>query len=83
MARFLEPGDEELTNHTKRTWIGTLRYMSPEQVGAEFGEVEASSDVYSLGVLGFEMLTGHTPYEVDTKECFIVTRFTNKVAVRQ
>jgi tRNA A-37 threonylcarbamoyl transferase component Bud32 len=43
-----------------REIFGTPYYMSPEQGHAE--EIDARSDLYSLGVMFFEMLTGHKPY---------------------
>src|SRR4026208_1450259 len=45
--------------------IGTPQYMSPEQCSHE-GEIDARSDIYSLGVILFEMLVGHVPFSGDS-----------------
>jgi serine/threonine-protein kinase PpkA len=52
----------EITGHGEI--FGTPYYMSPEQGHA--GEVDQRSDIYSLGIIFYEMLTGEKPFRADT-----------------
>jgi WD40 repeat protein/predicted Ser/Thr protein kinase len=61
--------DADLRTQAERTrtgqLLGTLSYMSPEQVVADPATLDARSDVYTLGVILFELLADRLPYHLD------------------
>ena len=65
IAKIVE-GDVKLTKTGTR--MGSVVYMSPEQVMGR--DVDQRSDIYSLGVTLFEMLTGRLPYDTQTESEF-------------
>lgn len=62
VARLLD-ADSALRTRTGQV-IGTLAYMSPEQAMGDLDRVDTRTDVYALGVLGYEMLCGRLPHEI-------------------
>jgi serine/threonine-protein kinase len=64
-------------NVTGSAIIGTPAYMAPEQ--AQGVEVDGRADIYALGIILFEMLTGKQPYEADTPMAVAIKHITDPV----
>jgi serine/threonine-protein kinase len=69
IARAVSEGDSRLT--ATGIAIGTPTYMSPEQAAGE-RTIDGRSDLYSLGVLGYQMLTGEPPFVANSTPAILV-----------
>jgi len=67
----------QASNVTGSGIIGTPAYMAPEQASGE--TVDGRSDIYALGIILFEMLTGKQPYEADTPMGVAIKHITDPV----
>ncbi len=72
IAKQLAPSDSEAASTTLHSQPMTLLYASPEQI--EGRRIRPASDIYSLGVLLYQLLTGLLPYEGNPKSLSEVTR---------
>lgn len=71
VAKVMDFGIAKVLGSTRRMtnagrMVGTIEYMSPEQIKGS-AELDQRSDIYSLGILFYEMLTGKVPYTSDSE----------------
>jgi hypothetical protein len=60
VAKWLKPDPESVSLTLPGTIVGSLNYMSPEQLAGQ--PVDTRSDIFSIGVMAFEVLTGRVPF---------------------
>jgi len=66
IARAVEPDTASATIATEAGQIiGTIPYMSPEQIGGRSADIDTRTDVYALGVILFELLTARLPHATE------------------
>ncbi len=69
IAKVLDEQKRGALPISRRVFVGTPEYASPEQCNAKSPTV--ASDIYSLGVILYEMLTGHPPFEGDPMDVML------------
>lgn len=65
ISKALGPQGENTLRTLSGTALGTAAYMSPEQADAGATDVDTRADIYSLGVMLYELLVGHLPLDPD------------------
>jgi serine/threonine-protein kinase len=75
IARAVSEGESRLT--ATGIAIGTPTYMSPEQAAGE-RQIDGRSDLYSLGILGYQMLTGEPPFLANSTPAILVKHISER-----
>ncbi|MFZ4575515.1 MAG: tetratricopeptide repeat protein, partial [Phycisphaerales bacterium] len=80
VARLQEAGDGARSMMTEAgRIIGTLQYMSPEQLTGDASQTDTRADVYALGALGYQLLSGKPPLPIDEQSIAEAARLIREV----
>ncbi|MBN2063354.1 MAG: serine/threonine protein kinase [Sedimentisphaerales bacterium] len=80
LAKFNDEDETKLEANTGKSRAGTPAFMSPEQAGGHQEKVSVSSDIYSLGIILFNLLTNEYPFDLSGPKELVLERIAlNKV----
>ena len=79
VARALDSDRHSTLRTTTGQVIGTLAYMSPEQIAGDVDRVDSRTDVYALGVMAYELLSDRLPHDLQSKPLTEIARILKHV----
>ncbi len=76
IAKLLEPDLQSRQKTSTGMIMGTPMYMSPEQAAGQVNDISPRSDIYALGVILYQMLSGRVPFEAPTAAQLLAAHIT-------
>jgi serine/threonine protein kinase len=82
LAKALLESDKDLTVSVDGDIAGTPAYMSPEQASGHFDSIDTRTDVYSIGVILFNVLTNQWPYDISGSQYEVLKNIQEQEPIR-